>query len=81
MKKTCVCGKAIINRADLCAECKDLYGTDKKDWPEWLRFMVADMKREYDYELRHGNDLEYDEERDLTENPEMDFDTFIWDNV
>ena len=43
--------------------------------------MVADIKREYEYELRHGSDLGYDEERDFTENPEMDFDTFIWDNV
>jgi hypothetical protein len=80
MKKTCVCGKTITNRTDLCAECKELYGTDKTDWPEWLRYMVADMKREYDYELKHM-DFEYDEERDLAENPEMDFDTFIWDNT
>ena len=81
MKKTCACGKAINTKNDLCRECLELYGTDKAEWPEWLRFLVADLKREYEYEIKHGSDLEYDEERDFTENPEMDFDTFIWDNV
>lgn len=81
MKKSCACGKTINTKNDLCKECLELYGTNKLEWPEWLRFMVADLKREYEYELRHGRDLEFDEERDYSENPEMDFDTFAWDNV
>jgi hypothetical protein len=78
--KKCACGKSIKGKNDLCHECLEVFGTDKAEWPEWLRFMVADLKREYEYELRHGRDLEFDEERD-SDNPGMDFEDFIWENV
>ncbi len=44
--KRCVCGKVITSQFDLCAKCQAEYGTDRSAWPEWLVFMVADMKRE-----------------------------------
>lgn len=79
MYKTCVCGKRINPKSDLCKDCSDTYGTDKNDWPDWLTFMVADIRREYKYENRHA-DLEFNEEIDYS-NPNMDFEDYIWSNV
>jgi len=45
--KRCVCGKVITSNFDLCDNCQAEYGTDRSGWPEWLVFMVADLKREY----------------------------------
>ena len=45
--KRCVCGKVITSNFDLCDKCQSEYGTDRSSWPEWLVFMVADLKREY----------------------------------
>jgi len=45
--KSCVCGKVITSNFDLCDNCQAEYGTDRSGWPEWLVFMVADLKREY----------------------------------
>ncbi len=42
----CICGKVITNGFELCANCTAEYGLDRTEWPEWLRFLVADMKRE-----------------------------------
>lgn len=72
MQKFCPCGKKINFRLDLCKECLDLYGTDKKEWPEWLVYMVSDIKRETDYENKHQDDLEFDEDRDSND-PEIEF--------
>lgn len=44
--KRCVCGKVITSQFDLCAKCQEEYGINRSAWPEWLVFMVADMKRE-----------------------------------
>mgnify|MGYP003612360394 FL=1 len=30
----------------MCANCMAEYGKDRSEWPDWLKFMVADMKRE-----------------------------------
>lgn len=44
--KRCVCGKAITSNFDLCEKCMVEYGKNRAEWPDWLTFMVADMKRE-----------------------------------
>ena len=44
--RCCICGKVITNCFELCANCTAEYGLDRTEWPEWLRFLVADMKRE-----------------------------------
>lgn len=46
MNKRCVCGKVITSRFHLCDKCQAEYGLDRSKWPEWLVFLVADMKRE-----------------------------------
>lgn len=46
MNKRCVCGKVITSRFDLCDRCQADYGSNRSMWPEWLIFMVADIKRE-----------------------------------
>jgi hypothetical protein len=78
MYKTCVCGKRIQPKHDLCSECLSLYGTDKSEWPEWLSFMVSDIRREYNYECRH-DDLEFNEEVDYS-NPNAEFEDVLWDD-
>jgi len=79
MNKVCVCGKTIPIKNDLCRECLSLYGTDKTEWAEWLRFMVSDLKREYEYEIKHSRDLEFDDERDsLSDN--VEFEDVLWDD-
>ena len=45
-QKHCVCGKIITSNYDLCNSCLEQYGKVRSEWPEWLIFMVADMKRE-----------------------------------
>jgi hypothetical protein len=47
ISKRCVCGKVITSQFDLCGNCEAEYGLDRSKWPEWLVFMVADLKREY----------------------------------
>jgi len=43
-QKHCVCGKIITSNYDLCNSCLEQYGKDRSEWPEWLIFMVADMR-------------------------------------
>jgi hypothetical protein len=91
MQRTCVCGKPIANNMRLCKNCYLKYGSDSSEWPEWVKFMVNDIKREVRYEERHKDNIFIDEyfvspeaRRNLTKakrNPEMDFEDFIWDNV
>jgi hypothetical protein len=45
-QKRCVCGKVITSNYDLCNSCLAKYGKDRTEWPEWLIFMVADLKHE-----------------------------------
>lgn len=52
MQKRCVCGKIITSQYDLCANCLREYGTDRSEYPEWLKFMIADLKRERRQEFR-----------------------------
>jgi len=51
MLRTCVCNHPIKGKHDLCSACESIYG-DSEDWPEWLRFLVSDKKREYEQEKR-----------------------------
>jgi len=46
INKRCICGKVITSNFDLCANCMAEYGKDRSEWPDWLKFMIADMKRE-----------------------------------
>lgn len=46
MNKKCICGKVITSRFDLCSRCIDEYGTNRSEWPDWLKFLISDMKRE-----------------------------------
>jgi len=52
MQRRCVCGKPIKGKTHLCADCLEIYGTDRTDWPEWLKFLVNDLDREYAAEKR-----------------------------
>lgn len=48
--RQCPCGRKIPAKHYLCRECKDIYG-ERVDWPEWLKFYVADMRREQRVEI------------------------------
>jgi len=50
MERFCPCGKQIRVDRRLCGECAEIYGTDPKEWPEWLRWQVNDIQRELDCE-------------------------------
>ena len=50
MRKRCVCGVEIPSNRSLCRECVEIYGTNPNEWPEWLRWQVDDIQREWDYE-------------------------------
>lgn len=56
-RRTCVCGAEIPWNRSLCRRCREEYGPDREQWPEWLRFYVADVQRELDTERLH-RDLE-----------------------
>ena len=51
MRKLCVCGKC-ITRGDLCNICLNIYGAVRSEWPEWLKFLVNDMRKELRRERR-----------------------------
>ena len=55
--RQCPCGKPIKSKYSLCPACVNIYGNDRKEWPEWLLFLVNDIQRE----LKQENDL-YDRE-------------------
>jgi len=66
---TCVvCGKQIGVRFYLCSVCEKTWGRRKRDWPEWLRFLVNDEKKERMRELRGY----YDREISFSDYPEID---------
>ena len=60
MYKNCVCGIEISANRSLCCECAETYGTNPTEWPEWLRWQVSDIQREWDYE-RNNDSLSIDE--------------------
>jgi len=55
MVRYCPCGARIAWNRSLCRDCIREYGYDKERWPAWLRFYVADMQREIDYERNHDD--------------------------
>lgn len=53
MQNRCViCGKVITNGFNLCESCLREYGRDKSQYPEWLKFLIADTNREVRQERR-----------------------------
>ena len=58
MQRYCVCGKMIAGRRKLCPECASIYGS-WGEYPEWLKFMLADMEREYRMEEREARHSEF----------------------
>lgn len=52
-QKCCCCGLARGVKGDLCTDCLAEYGKDRTKWPEWLLFLVHDVRRETAYERRH----------------------------
>ena len=53
MERRCPCGKQIRIDRRLCNECAGIYGINKQEWPEWLRWMVSDIQRELDFDRNH----------------------------
>lgn len=51
-KHCCICQKIITNGFDLCESCLNEYGRDKTQYPEWLKFLIADNNREMRQERR-----------------------------
>jgi len=43
----------IAGTRELCPECREIYG-DRADYPEWLKFLLADMRREQRLEVRES---------------------------
>lgn len=37
----------------MCPECREIYG-ERADYPEWLKFLLADMRREQRLEVRES---------------------------
>ena len=69
--KCVVCGKAITYRFSLCGECEDKYGRRVAEWPEWVRYLVNQSRRE-----RRANKKINKHEismSDLAEQPETGF--------
>jgi len=54
MSRKCPCGKPVSRKRSLCNECSYIYG-ERSEWPEWLSWLVADIKRVDDYERTHGH--------------------------
>ena len=52
MPRLCVCGKRITSNFELCSECLSIYGDERNEWPEWLKFWVNDTRREIEQEKR-----------------------------
>ena len=57
MNRLCVCGKLIKNGMRLCPACYKEYGTNSAKWPEWVQFLVGDIKREMRYESKHRDEV------------------------
>jgi len=44
---TCpTCGEWKLPAADLCGDCGNEYGTERRAWPDWLIYLVRDQRRE-----------------------------------
>lgn len=51
----CICGKSIAQRRQLCKECLEIYGENPNEQPEWVRWQIADIQRELDYDRNHDH--------------------------
>ena len=51
MQRLCPCGRMIAGKRDLCNECLNIYGADRREWPAWLLYMVNDFHNCYRKEL------------------------------
>ena len=71
--RRCVCGKIITSNFDLCEKCMLEYGKNREEWPDWLVFMVADMKRErrQDFAYQRNEITFSDLGLDVTDGPEI----------
>ncbi len=70
MIKHCFCGKAIPVKWRLCNEHAAEYGTDPQKWDDWLKFLMADMKREYD-QVRNSREVSESDIVILDRDPRM----------
>lgn len=53
MTRYCPCGRVVSVNRGICEECGKIYGYDREEWPDWLRFMVNDITREELNNIRH----------------------------
>lgn len=51
--RRCVCGAPIRASNSLCPSCLDEYGRDPGQWPEWVRYLVREERREVDRARLH----------------------------
>jgi len=60
MRRICFCGKRIPDQQRLCVEHAAEYGNDPQKWEPWLKYLIADLVREYneDYNSREINDAD-----------------------
>jgi len=57
-RKCAVCGMPKTPNVWLCNACQDEFG-QSKDWPEWVRFMVNDHRRELRYDKEHKDEIDF----------------------
>lgn len=97
MTRFCVCGKAIYRNKTLCEDCVKKYSLDRSTWEPWLLEWVQSYQKEIDHDRRHRHLPVYEETETgskvfmssdavqnlnrAMDNPEMEFEDFIWDNV
>ena len=60
--RLCPCGKRIPLSQSICSACAGKYGSDRDQWPEWLRFCVRDAQREIDRDRRHDELTVFDDD-------------------
>ena len=61
MQKKCVCGNNIRITAQLCSECREIYGLDSEEWPLWLKEWLTAYQKEWNHEKNHHNLTLYEE--------------------
>lgn len=87
MQRQCPCGNYIRLRDSICKNCREKYGNDSTQWPEWFSFLVKQEQSEIDKQRRHDLDLPFEDEYFLAESAEnqkpqreKDFEDMLWDN-
>ena len=68
-KNQCVvCGRFITWRFSLCRKCEKEYGKRVKEWPEWVRYLVNQSRRERrDKKLRRKWEIQMSDIEDYEE--------------